>query len=84
MRNHYSMVTNYSKYAYDDLVTYMVYMSNTCEHNYEVAETVEPTCEENGYTRYVCSICSHEYKGNIVTAAGHGYGAFEKGGRKQT
>ncbi len=71
VREHYGMVTNYSKYAYDDLVTYMVYMSNTCEHNYEVVETVEVTCEENGYTKYVCSICSREYMGNIVIAEGH-------------
>lgn len=71
VRNHYNMVTNYSKYAYDDLVTYMVYMSNTCEHDYEMVETVEPTCVENGYTKYVCTLCSHEYKGDIVNALGH-------------
>ena len=71
VREHYGMVTNYSKYAYDDLVTYMVYMSNTCEHDYEIAETVDPTCEENGYTKYVCIHCSHEYMGDIVIAEGH-------------
>ena len=71
VRDHYNMVTNYSKYAYDDLLTYMVYMSNTCEHNYELVETVEPTCEENGYTKYVCTLCSHEYMGDIVLPNGH-------------
>lgn len=73
VRNHYNMATNYSKYVFDDLLTYMVYMSNTCEHNYQVAETVNATCEESGYTKYVCSICSHEYKGNIVAAFGHNF-----------
>ncbi len=71
VRNHYSMVTNYSKYVYDDLVTYMVYMSNTCEHEYEVAEIVEATCVENGYTKYVCTLCSYEYMTDIVIAPGH-------------
>lgn len=71
VRDHYNMVTNYSKYAYDDLLTYMVYMSNTCEHNYELVETVAPTCEENGYTKYVCTLCSHEYMGDIVLPNDH-------------
>ena len=71
VRNHYGMETNYSKYVYDDLVTYMVYMSNTCEHSYEIVETVEATCEENGYTKYVCTLCSYEYMGDIVIATGH-------------
>lgn len=73
VRNHYNMSTNYSKYVYDDLLTYMVYMSNTCEHHYEIVETVEATCEENGYTKYVCTLCSHEYMGDIVLALGHTY-----------
>ena len=73
VRDHYDMVTNYSKYAYDDLVTYMVYMSSTCEHNYEVAETVEASCEANGYTKYVCALCGHEYLGDVVVATGHSY-----------
>lgn len=73
VREHYNMITNYSKYAYDDLLTYMVYNSNSCEHDYQVEETVTATCEENGYTKYVCSICSHEYMGNIVMATGHNH-----------
>ena len=73
VRNHYDMLTNYSKYAYDDLVTYMVYISNTCDHDYEIVETVDPTCEGNGYTSYVCTLCGHEYKGNIVDALGHDF-----------
>lgn len=71
VRSHYNMSTNYSKYVYDDLVTYMVYTSSTCEHSYEVDETVEATCLENGYTKYVCSLCSYQYMGDIVFANGH-------------
>ena len=76
VRNHYDMTTNYSKYAYDDLVTYMVYMSDTCEHEYEMVEFVEATCEENGYTRYVCSLCEREYMGDLVAATGHNAGEW--------
>jgi hypothetical protein len=49
----------------------MVYMSNTCEHNYEFVETVPPTCEENGYTKYVCTLCAYEHMGDIVAPIGH-------------
>ena len=73
VRDHYDMVINYSKNAYDDLVTYMVYMSNTCEHEYEIVETVEATCEQNGYTKYLCTICGYEYMTDIVIAPGHDY-----------
>ncbi|MBR4032880.1 MAG: hypothetical protein IKJ07_09125, partial [Clostridia bacterium] len=73
VRDHYDMVTNYSKYAFDDLLTYMVYMSSSCEHNYELVETVAPTCEENGYTLYVCELCSYEYKADIIAPLGHNY-----------
>ena len=73
VRSHYEMITNYSKNAYDDLLTYMVYMSssNVCQHVYELAEVVEPTCEENGYTKYICQLCSFEYVSDVVMAEGH-------------
>lgn len=71
VRSHYNMATNYSKNAYDDLVTYMVYITDSCEHDYELDVTVEPTCEENGYTKYVCSLCGREYMGDVIVATGH-------------
>ena len=41
-------------------------------HNYEVAETVESTCSDPGYVKYVCSVCGDSYK-VISAVAGHSY-----------
>ena len=40
------------------------------KHEYE-AETVEPTCEEQGFTRYTCSGCGDTYKENYTGPLGH-------------
>ena len=34
---------------------------------------VEPTCEKDGYTNHVCSVCGDSYRDNYVDAAGHQY-----------
>ncbi len=39
-------------------------------HSY-VASVVKPTCEENGYTLYVCSECGDSFKGDFVSFTGH-------------
>jgi len=39
-------------------------------HTFDEGVTVEPTCEENGYTRYTC-VCGYYYDDNIVQATGH-------------
>ncbi|MBQ8767388.1 MAG: Ig domain-containing protein, partial [Clostridia bacterium] len=51
----------------------------TCEvevvasgHNYTTVITV-PTCTENGYTTYTCSICGDSYVSDEVSATGHNY-----------
>lgn len=41
-------------------------------HTYE-ANTVAPTCEEEGYTEYTCTVCHDSYIENIVPAAGHSF-----------
>ncbi len=43
----------------------------TLEHNYEYAETVKPTCEEDGYDIYKCSTCQGTEHRNPVDATGH-------------
>ena len=40
------------------------------EHNYTETVTA-PTCTNDGYTTFCCTICAHEYKGNEVDALGH-------------
>lgn len=41
-------------------------------HKYEAVVTA-PTCTEDGYTTYTCSVCGDAYKDDIVKAAGHKY-----------
>ena len=41
-------------------------------HNFEVSETVEATCEGEGYTEYVCS-CGDSHRENVVAALGHSF-----------
>lgn len=42
------------------------------EHNYEITETVDATCEENGYITYTCTICGDTYT-EVIPALGHDY-----------
>ncbi len=44
----------------------------TKEHTYYVSYIVEPTCENEGYTVYLCQ-CDHSYNGDIISATGHDY-----------
>ncbi|MBR3935986.1 MAG: leucine-rich repeat protein [Oscillospiraceae bacterium] len=42
-------------------------------HNYETVIT-EPTCTEQGYTTYTCSVCDDSYVDSYVDAKGHVFG----------
>ena len=44
-------------------------------HSYEAVVTA-PTCTEDGYTTYTCSVCGHSYVDDIVPATGHSYGEW--------
>ncbi|MBR3976127.1 MAG: hypothetical protein IKJ88_09750, partial [Clostridia bacterium] len=41
-----------------------------CFHNFET-QVIAPTCTEDGYTAYTCSICGDVYTDNTVDAVGH-------------
>lgn len=43
-----------------------------CAHSYESVVT-EPTCTEDGFTTYTCSLCGDSYTEPGVAAAGHDY-----------
>ena len=50
------------------------------EHTHEYTSNVtEPTCTEQGYTTYTCSICGDSYKSDYVDALGHDYGERVEG-----
>ena len=44
---------------------------NECAHQYEVTQVFEPTCTEQGYSRYECTLCGDSYNGDFVEAKGH-------------
>lgn len=43
-----------------------------CEHQYEVVETA-PTCTDQGYTTYTCTLCGSSHKDSYVDALGHNW-----------
>ncbi len=60
-----------------------------CEYNPEVSRTISvtvnhvlgegvttaPTCTEDGYTTYTCTVCGESIRGDETEALGHAYGA---------
>lgn len=52
--------------------TYTGEIPTTKEHIYTVSNIVAPTCEEEGYTVYVCE-CGYGYNGDSVAPTGHNY-----------
>ena len=48
-------------------------------HTHEYTKAVKaPTCTEQGYTTYVCSVCGNSYSDNFISAIGHDYKAVLK------
>lgn len=43
-------------------------------HNYIADDHKNPTCDEAGYTKYVCDKCGHSYIENYEDALGHDFG----------
>ena len=44
-------------------------------HSYK-ANVVDPTCTEDGYTKYVCSVCKDSYSEDGDVAVGHTFGEW--------
>lgn len=40
---------------------------NQALHNFELVESKEPTCEEDGYVKYICSVCNKEFIGKPIS-----------------
>ncbi len=47
-----------------------------CAHKYD-ATYYPPTCNDRGYTEYVCSVCGDRIQEGFVDAIGHIYGEWE-------
>lgn len=50
--------------------------SAKCTHLYEKTVT-QPTCTENGFTTYTCTLCKESYVGDIVPALGHSFSSWK-------
>ncbi|MBR3767180.1 MAG: hypothetical protein IKL10_02955 [Clostridia bacterium] len=48
------------------------------EHKYSIT-SIPPTCMEDGYLLYLCSVCGHNYKDYVggSSALGHSFGEWE-------
>lgn len=47
------------------------YTLTVTPHEYGAGVVTPPTCTEEGYTTYTCTICEESYRGDIVEATGH-------------
>lgn len=61
---------------------YIVIEEPTCDHDYQLIDSKEPTCTEEGFKTYECSKCGHTYteviaKGAHVLADGWKYNGFK-------
>ena len=67
---------NYSvSYAYTNITCYKDLGNWTAyytAHSYESVAT-DPTCTDEGYTTYICSICGDSYVDDYTDATGHDY-----------
>ena len=45
-----------------------------CEHTNCTSVVTPPTCKEDGYTTYTCTVCGKSFTGDETPATGHDYG----------
>ena len=48
--------------------------------NFVTVAKKNPTCTEQGYTTYRCSVCGHTHDAGFVDATGHKYGTWQSSG----
>lgn len=51
----------------------IVHYLNDHEHNFEAINVVAPKCNTTGYTKYECTICGDQYRGDITDKLGHDF-----------
>ena len=44
-------------------------------HSYELVDTIDPDCVNDGYSVYECTVCGHDWSGYVTEALGHDYDA---------
>lgn len=58
------------------LVCAVSFASAECAHQYD-ATFYPPTCNDQGYTEYVCNLCGDRMQEGFVAATGHIYGEWQ-------
>ncbi len=59
--------------AGNDSDIYVITIDRGPDHEYVVKEVVSPTCTEQGYTIYECTICGETMNDDFTPALGHSY-----------
>ena len=67
---HYDLVTYCSDEDCGEEISRTRVELELADHSYVSVET-KPTCTEDGYTTYTCSVCGHSYEDDYVDALGH-------------
>ncbi len=62
-----------------EVETRMLYRYLQKNHNYQ-PEVFQPSCTQQGYTVYTCSVCADSYISDFVEALGHDFQPAENGG----
>ena len=44
---------------------------DSCSHNQQAVEVVEPTCNDEGYSIHICEDCGAQYQSNFTAPNGH-------------
>lgn len=52
-------------------------LGDLSDHEFEVVNEVNPTCKEEGYKIYRCTVCGYTYKGDYADVLSHQYNEYE-------
>ncbi len=52
----------------------VIFADGNCDHEYELTETVAPTCYAEGYEEYTCSLCGDTYRKTLPIT--HNFGEY--------
>ena len=70
----FTVVSGYEGSDVQAYAEYFGYTFNADVHTHDyVSEVVEPTCTEEGYTLYTCTVCNYCYEDLYVVPIGHSF-----------
>ncbi len=72
-----SNVASKCRFYLDYIEVYVDDGGGSCDHNWVAGTVHNPTCTEEGYTEYQCSLCGETKHDNVTAALGHDFGNWE-------